>query len=156
MRYLSRAFGSSRLALTLPTQTDVDAALAVNTYDAPPWDTTADITKSFRNNLEGGGVPRRLHTQVHFWVGGDTATMQGAASPNDPVFFLHHSNIDRIWAHWQEASAAHTYQPTEEQRNKPGVSLHAVMPALPGNRTPADVLDHRALGYAYDTPPATR
>ena len=22
-------------------------------------------------------------------------------SPNDPIFFMHHANIDRIWAQWQ-------------------------------------------------------
>lgn len=24
-----------------------------------------------------------------------------AHSPNDPVFFLHHANLDRIWRKWQ-------------------------------------------------------
>jgi tyrosinase len=27
-------------------------------------------------------------------------------SSNDPLFFLHHANIDRIWALWQEAHPA--------------------------------------------------
>lgn len=25
------------------------------------------------------------------------------ASPNDPVFWLHHWNVDRIWAIWEQA-----------------------------------------------------
>ncbi|MFV2064736.1 MAG: tyrosinase family protein [Chloroflexota bacterium] len=25
-------------------------------------------------------------------------------SPNDPIFFLHHANVDRIWASWQVAN----------------------------------------------------
>lgn len=29
--------------------------------------------------------------------------MNAFTSPNDPVFFLHHANIDRIWCKWQEA-----------------------------------------------------
>ena len=28
--------------------------------------------------------------------------MDSASSPADPVFWLHHSNIDRIWAAWQK------------------------------------------------------
>jgi tyrosinase len=154
MNYLSRAFGSSEAAPTLPMQPDVAGALALDSYDVSPWDMTSDIAQSFRNNLEGwvpGGGPPRLHNQVHVWVGGDNATMQGQASPNDPVFFLHHSNIDRIWAQWQDASGAHTYLPVDEQQNRPGVSLHFIMPVFPMSVTPADVLDYRALGYVYDT-----
>ncbi|KAG2024167.1 tyrosinase central domain-containing protein [Coprinopsis cinerea AmutBmut pab1-1] len=29
--------------------------------------------------------------------------MSGRASPADPIFYLHHANLDRIWAKWQNA-----------------------------------------------------
>lgn len=150
MNYLSRSFGSSSFAPTLPRQVDVNAAVALDTYDVSPWDMTSDITQSFRNNLEGWGraLPS-LHNQVHIWVGGDRETLQGRASPNDPVFFLHHSNIDRIWGSWQDASTSHTYLPATEQANRPGVSLNAAMPLFPTTVRPSDVLDYRALGYEY-------
>ena len=32
--------------------------------------------------------------------------MAGAFSPNDPVFWLHHANVDRIWAQWQDHQLA--------------------------------------------------
>src|SRR5260221_277706 len=68
MTYLSRAFGSSAAAPTLPGQADVDAALALGTYDVSPWDMNADISQSFRNSLEGwGGQAPRLHNQIHVW-----------------------------------------------------------------------------------------
>jgi len=54
-------------------------------------------TTGFRQELEGGF---RLHGWGHTWVGGSMLTM---ASPNDPMFFLHHANIDRLWAEWQLA-----------------------------------------------------
>jgi Common central domain of tyrosinase/Polyphenol oxidase middle domain len=38
------------------------------------------------------------HGSVHTTVNGDMATVVGAAK--DPVFWLHHSNIDRIWEEW--------------------------------------------------------
>jgi tyrosinase len=47
----------------------------------------------FQSNLEAG-----IHNGVHRAVGGD---MAGPASPSDPLFFLHHANIDRLWALWQ-------------------------------------------------------
>ena len=27
-------------------------------------------------------------------------------SPNDPAFFFHHSNVDRMWTIWQQRNAA--------------------------------------------------
>ncbi|MHB8519867.1 MAG: tyrosinase family protein [Limisphaerales bacterium] len=38
----------------------------------------------------------RPHNFVLVCVGGDDDTIVGGASPNDPVCFLHHANIDRI------------------------------------------------------------
>jgi tyrosinase len=28
--------------------------------------------------------------------------MAGAFSPNDPIFWLHHANVDRAWERWQQ------------------------------------------------------
>lgn len=40
-----------------------------------------------------------LHGEVHNWVGGNMANPK--KSPNDPIFFLHHAFIDKVWADWQ-------------------------------------------------------
>jgi len=47
-----------------------------------------------------------LHGQVHGWSGGDKLSFNfdGAdvyTSPNDPVWFLHHSQVERIHQAWQ-------------------------------------------------------
>jgi tyrosinase len=104
-RALRRNFGAA--ASRLPRQTEVDAALDDDTYDRAGWDTSAS---SFRNRLEGW-VPAgpALHNRVHVWVGGD---MGPGSSPNDPVFFLNHCLVDKLWDTWQQASANHTYAPT--------------------------------------------
>lgn len=39
------------------------------------------------------------HNAAHNFVGGH---MAGGFSPNDPIFWMHHANVDRIWAAWQE------------------------------------------------------
>jgi len=39
------------------------------------------------------------HGSIHMWVGGHMTSM---TSPNDPIFFLHHANIDRLWSKWQQ------------------------------------------------------
>lgn len=81
-----------------------------------------------------------IHDGVHVWVGGVMVT---AASPGDPVFFLHHCTIDMYWAQWQVANPAEPYQSSGAGRG-----LNDAM--APWTTTPADVLDHRAINtYAY-------
>lgn len=41
-----------------------------------------------------------LHGQVHCDVGGSMCDINQSA--NDPIFFLHHANVDRIWWMWQQ------------------------------------------------------
>jgi len=50
----------------------------------------------FWRELEAG---RSTHNTGHRFIGGH---MAGALSPNDPIFWLHHANVDRIWASWQD------------------------------------------------------
>ena len=69
-------------------------------YALTPWNNS---TSSFRLELEAP-----LHNTVHRWVGGDMMTDM---SPNDPVFFLHHANIDRIWFNWQRRWGFDRYAP---------------------------------------------
>ena len=42
------------------------------------------------------------HTAGHGGVGGTMLDVVG--SPNDPLFFLHHTNLDRLWWVWQQAN----------------------------------------------------
>jgi hypothetical protein len=48
-------------------------------------------------------VLEQIHNNVHLAVGGRDGfgTMSGTNSPADPIFFLHHANVDRLWAQWQ-------------------------------------------------------
>lgn len=51
---------------------------------------------SFRPALEG--MP---HALPHIFIGGGRGEMMTMGSPNDPIFFLHHANVDRYWHLWQ-------------------------------------------------------
>ncbi|MEO3974856.1 tyrosinase family protein [Streptomyces sp. CAU 1734] len=126
----------------LPVQSDIDQALAVPTYDAPPWNENAP--GSFRNTIEGNWGPG-LHNAVHNWVGGQ---MGQPVSPNDPVFFMHHAFIDKLWADWQRRWPNSGYLPTA---NTAGVvDLHEPMAPWdgPNGVTPAQMLDHTRF-YTY-------
>jgi tyrosinase len=41
--------------------------------------------------------------------------MAPATSPNDPVFYLNHCNVDRIWAAWQAGTGDRTYLPRDSE-----------------------------------------
>ena len=97
---------------------------------------------SFRNRLEGWYGSGNIHNRVHRWVGGN---MVSAASPNDPIFWLHHANIDRLWVTWQRQHPGSPYLP-----NGGGPLGHNLNDAMsPFGVTSASVLDIQVLGYSY-------
>ncbi|EAU83732.2 hypothetical protein CC1G_05636 [Coprinopsis cinerea okayama7 len=61
--------------------------------------------EDFRNFVEIQGPPLPLGAGVH-WAGHAVVggmMMDGYAAPGDPLFYLHHGNLDRIWWKWQMA-----------------------------------------------------
>lgn len=129
-------------ATTLPDAAMVaDALNNYSKYDVSPWSTSV---ASFRNRVEGWSSGPRNHNLVHNWVGGD---MLVGTSPNDPVFWLNHANVDRLWAQWQTKWGINTYQPTSG--GPVGHNLNDTMQFLITPRTPASVLDVSRLGYSY-------
>lgn len=65
----------------------------------------------FGGTATGSGSPEGTpHGPVHGWVGGNMGTFANAAK--DPVFFAHHSNIDKIWSDWHKLDSLHT-DPTD-------------------------------------------
>ncbi|MEV3989078.1 tyrosinase family protein [Streptomyces sp. NPDC049837] len=150
--FLMRDFGGWANGVTLPTPDDVEEALADPRYDAYPYDSTV-TTGGFRNRLEGwtlgADVGWKLHNRVHAWVGGQ---MTGGSSPNDPVFWLHHTFIDLLWSRWQERHAGRPqYEPSRplprgDAQYGRVVSLDEQMD--PWRITPREMLDHGRL-YQY-------
>ena len=79
-----------------------------------------------------------IHGGVHIWVGG---TMSDASiSPADPVFWLHHANLDRLWWQWYNNSFGN-------HQNPPLAGSDAIMD--PWTYTEADTRDISTLGYSY-------
>jgi tyrosinase len=80
-----------------------------------------------------------LHGLVHVWVGGRGGHMsQVPLAAYDPIFWAHHSMIDRIWRLWQL------------RHPPPSLTDDYLNTALrPFPLTVAQVLDVRALGYDY-------
>jgi hypothetical protein len=91
---------------------------------------------SFQSQING------VHGSVHVRTGGDMSSVPSAGY--DPIFYLHHANVDRLWAQWQ-ASHPGSLPASEgtselEPFNKPFSTQW---------QRGADVESTSALGYAY-------
>jgi tyrosinase len=133
---------------TLPTTIDARAAIDPDTYDEPDWGVDSDAT--MRDLVEGWQPdPPGMHNRVHVWIGGD---MSPASSPNDPVFFLNHCNVDRLWAAWRQKYPNASYlpggnAPASLKYHRLTDKLYSVFPNAPKVSDMIDVSDI----YSYDT-----
>jgi tyrosinase len=114
-----------------------------------------------------GGVESQPHDMVHVLVGGGSDQAPGLMSDPDtagldPIFWLHHANIDRLWEVWRQTSTAQG-NPTDPNwlGGPPAVGQQAFVLPMPGGKswtyTPGDMIDLSKLGYGYDdttAPPA--
>ncbi len=89
-----------------------------------------------------------IHNLVHRWVAGNMVT---ASSPNDPVFWMHHAAIDRMWSIWQQKNpgATHYQHVNNFDGHRPTDTLIFNEPGDPapwsGIATPLDVVDSHAM-----------
>lgn len=59
------------------------------------------IANSTHRGTGAGALEGRPHNQVHVVVGGSNGWMrQVEMAARDPIFWLHHTNIDRLWERW--------------------------------------------------------
>ncbi|KIW90321.1 uncharacterized protein Z519_08965 [Cladophialophora bantiana CBS 173.52] len=127
-------------------QTYVDAALATTTI--------AD----FQNALSSATSRLGVHGNGHFALG--QSLQDFFASPQDPAFFLHHGQIDRLWYQWQKKDLqARTYGNNAlngtstifDPPTAPGVTFDTTMNwgILGGTKSLGDVMSPTACGYCY-------
>lgn len=132
----------------LPTTAELQQMLQATPYDSSPWNMSSD--PSFRNLIEGwlSNSGPAFHNLGHVWVGGSMLPM---TSPNDPVFFMHHCMVDKMWHEWQLRFPSQSYLPISS--GPFGQNLNDPMDSTPnaaiGSR-PSDVLDSTAIDIEYD------
>ncbi|MFG2226323.1 tyrosinase family protein [Streptomyces sp. NPDC048644] len=66
--------------------------------DQPSFGSEISYTSMIHFRRGFGELENVPHNQVHGGVGGWMGAVAGAA--RDPIFWLHHSNIDRLWSGW--------------------------------------------------------
>ncbi|KDQ14947.1 hypothetical protein BOTBODRAFT_174454 [Botryobasidium botryosum FD-172 SS1] len=121
------------------------------------------------------------HGSIHGLTGGDLGGVCAPSaptgvctsnqfSPNDPIFFLHHANVDRVWAAWQRQNKANfwafhggsvaspnIFDPNDPDGNgvAPWLNISSPFPTdgILANARIADIMDTMGgvLCYTYDT-----
>jgi tyrosinase len=113
---------------------------------------------------EVGALEGAPHGSIHVYVGNDyrgqTLVRRGymgafETAGLDPIFWLHHANIDRLWQVWLELDPTHTLPDDDTV----WTDTRFTFPAPPGKEaswTIAEVVDTANLGYRYDdvSPPS--
>jgi len=118
----------------------IDAGLRVSPINLD--DLKYDDYSTFCGSLDNG-----LHGTVHVRVGNGRGMGSVPWAANDPVFWLHHSNIDRLWASWNKGGGRNLN--TQEFLNR---SFKFVGPdsKLADFRV-SDCLSTSQLNYQYST-----
>ncbi|MGB5984117.1 MAG: tyrosinase family protein [Desulfobacterales bacterium] len=94
----------------------------------------------FFNSLEGSP-----HNIGHVITGNPNGHMASGLSPLDPLFWLHHCNVDRIWAEWQ---AAGNMTPSDPMQYA-GQFVDAAGEPVDAGADQSH--DHLAMGFTYDS-----
>lgn len=118
-------------------RSDIDTTTFGDLATAAQSAMSSSTFSSFQNAMNGP------HGSVHTRTGGQMGTASRAGF--DPIFFLHHCNVDRLWWNWQQSNpgaAVPTSELTHELDpfNKPFTNDW---------QTGADVISTDDLGYRY-------
>lgn len=128
----------------------VDDGQPIDANDPGALDLTVLGEGSYGPNGAQGGFCQDLdfglHGAVHVDVGTTTNMGQIPYAANDPIFWMHHCNIDRLWTSWNKNGG-----------QNPGgswLTQQFIFADENGNRVAAtiqDFVDTGKLGYSYDS-----
>ena len=109
---------------------------------------TSDGFETFAGRLpDGAGMVEGYgHNYIHELVGGLMRRLPTAAM--DPIFWMHHANVDRVWATWHARQTASVYPPDWTARTLSG--FVGALGEDTGDWRVGNVLETRSLGYRYD------
>jgi len=149
---------ANRNAINLPNEWVGQKEVIDLIYDETVFEAFGTTRNPKQNSLDpkwvvlGGGSQGLLestpHNNIHNSIG---VYMPESNSPRDPIFFMHHCNIDRMWDHWNSlgrknsTDALWLNMPFKDNFIKPDGTLYSA--------TVKDLQDIVALGYRYDVKP---
>lgn len=115
-----------------------------------------EISELFHRADEPGLLDVQPHGSVHGQVAGNMGEFETAGL--DPVFWMHHANIDRLWETYaRDMGRGYPFEgpdvePTDARDSWMNDEFVFLRPAGdPGKWRPVQVVDVETLGYRYDT-----
>jgi tyrosinase len=153
------------------SQTDIAGCLAEASFAAsggsPGFGGPRTVTANHDAAVAFGALEATPHGAIHVGVSGpavaDASSPSGRVrrgfmasftrAPLDPIFWLHHCNVDRLWKVWLR-DPAHSNPTTADWLTAVPFSFHNAAGAIVDMKS-ADVLDTRPapLSYIYDDEP---
>jgi hypothetical protein len=126
---------------------NIDDAMAKTTYN------TVGSVQGFCRTIDSG-----IHGRIHTLTGNSHGMGAVPYAGNDPLFFVHHANIDRMWASWNKNGNKNP----SDNIAYPWLDTAFVMADQNGLRSSRQIktlMSALSLGYDYDAffpkPPAT-
>lgn len=150
-----RATGiNARTAALDAADVETATALAMTEFSTAPSTSDVKFGGPRVKNHDGGafpfgGVESSPHNHVHVAVGGPTGFMiDPTTAALDPIFWLHHANIDRLWEVWIR-------QPDRDNPTEAMWSTGTKFPFFDAKKkavtmTCSQVVNTAKLGYAYE------
>lgn len=114
---------------------DIRTAMSRQNYS------TVGSVNGFCREVDAG-----IHGRIHVLVGTRTNMGQISYAAQDPLFWVHHANIDRLWASWNANGRTNPTSGSWRDRN----FVFADRLGLRVTARLRDFFDTRALGYTYD------
>jgi tyrosinase len=156
LRITERLRGNDRAIVATPNQVNVTAALTDSHFHAPSVGGLAGFGGPQTGFSHSGGMGAPIgklestpHGSMHVAVGRFMGAFNTAGL--DPLFWLHHANIDRLWVVWRERDPEHLDPTLVQWLTGVTFSFHDAQ----GNEvshTASEVVDTMAipLEYQYD------
>jgi tyrosinase len=114
---------------------DISSLMASESYS------NISTVNGFCRNVDSG-----IHGRIHVLTGTSANMGKISYAAQDPLFWVHHSNIDRLWASWNANGGVN---PTSGSwRDREFVFVDGLGQRITGRLR--DFFDTNALGYSYD------
>lgn len=99
-----------------------------------------------------GALEGTPHNFVHRWVGGAKGSnMVQTFSPMDPIFWMHHCNIDRLYSNWLSRGFAPPLNDPAWRDRSFNDFYDSNKNRVGSQYTCGMTVDSRVMGYVYDT-----